>query len=55
MDQAAVIHLPVFAVPDNPFFPGRDIPNVFTVFSEKAEGVSGIGKLEQPLLQLFHP
>jgi hypothetical protein len=41
--QGSGIYLPVGIVPDHPFFPGGDVPDVQTVFPDQPFRVGGIG------------
>jgi hypothetical protein len=48
VEQCVGIYLPVGIVPDHPFFPGCDVPDVRAILPDQPFGIGRIGELEQP-------
>jgi hypothetical protein len=48
-----IVHFPVTAVPDNPFFPGGVLPNIPAMLLQKPLGIGSVGKLYLAFFQLL--
>jgi hypothetical protein len=55
VEQCAGVYLPLGIVPDDPFFPGGDIPDIRAILSDQPFRVGRVGELEQSLLKLVNP